>query len=353
MTTSEGWFDFGDGSEKGEVISGIPTECDHTSHSLSTVADPSKADGRPILVVNISQRESLVPEAPMSLTNVSSAANSVRIRAELEAHLEAAPCMIVFYGAYAMEFESMIVLARSISSKGKGKVPIAICAPHVTGSDVIRSDAIASTIIRGVSVFYYVATLADFTTLSQQLAVCANSARESKKDISPIRFILILDKALTLLLATAIRDEGDDRLFLFDEKQERKEEEKLRRQAGEEERAKIASIERNRDVRRELSTKYFPQVETTQSLTPSMVCKEWEACTTGHMFRNAHFPPTALSEIKPPLDILSGFVAFHPFGRSFVLANVLLPKKGELVKKLLETWISTILGTPSRFIRAE
>lgn len=358
-SSSSSSFDFGDdpssssSADGGEVL-GIPTSTDHSSHTLSTVTEPSKIDGHPILTVNVSQREKLVPDIePMTTTNVASIANISRLRSDIEAHLTETPCMVILFGAFETEFVPLMAFARSVATKSKGQIPVALCAPNITGPDVIGIEMIPSTIIRGVSVFYYAASRDDFFAIRDQFAICARLARESKKDISPIRLLLLLDKAVTLNISKLIRDEGDDQLFLFDDGKERKEERKAINQIQDVD--GIRRFEATKDEKRMLVTKYFPQVEALQMQAATMVCKEWEATMVGHIFRNSHFPPPAAADSKIPkipLEYLSAILAFHPFGRSFVIANALLPNKGEMVKKLLETWISTTLGTPSRFIHA-
>jgi hypothetical protein len=87
----------------------------------------------------------------------------------------------------------------------------------------------------------------------------------------------------------------------------------------------------------------------------------------GHAFRNIKFPAIYLPNVPPPskddptkspdspnviLDYLGLYLALLPFGRVDVIAMTSLTWKGELVKRLLESWINTTIGVPEKFIRA-
>ena len=345
-------FDFGDGAEfaHGEGVSGIPGEQDNSSHELSKCSGSGMMHGQSILTMQVAQREWLNPNGPVSgqgsIANASTVANIAKLHEELRKHLETIPCLIVHYGAFDGDFESLMLFGRALSKEHNGELPVAFCATGARGRDVIAPEHVAAAILKGISVFYHVLNQQDFNDLGRQLGICAVQAREEKIDISQVRFILVLDKAAGFVLGKIIRDCEDDRTLLVDEDDTHKS------QSSKTEKTVESEAKHKVDERFLLSTKYLPQVEALQEIPSTMMNKEWGAKMSMHAFRNAHYPPTAIEKARPPLDQLGFFLAFHPFGMSYVIAISLLPDKGQLVKKLLESWVSTMLGTPIRFIDA-
>lgn len=324
-------LDFGDAAQSDiRVVSFGNVSTDAQSHDLSVdnVIDR-------LLVVHVSQRECLSASETLNVRNAATVGNIPKLQSELENHLSSSPCLILHYGTYDIDFESMIVLGRLIAAKGGGKIPVAFCvAPNITvsGEDFILADALPDALLNGVSVFFNVQMHSDLRTICAQFGRCAMMARERRLDISSIKFIMIIDRTAGFILGSLIRDEGDDRAYLFDEV----------RNSGDSHRQK-----------NDLTTKYLPQVESMQEPKPTLMTKDWEASMLMHAFRNAHCPPTMVEIAKFPLDQLGFILAYNPFGKSHVIALTLLPDKGVQVKKLLESWINLVIGTPSMFIRAE
>jgi hypothetical protein len=331
----EASFDFGEGSEttKGDIVIGIPGECDVTSHELNKCSSPSSLADLSLFSMHIAQREWLDQQAKQNVGNSATVANIPKLRDAIKIHLDAAPCLIVHYGVIENDFESLVLLARSIAEDSENEIPVAFCATGMSGKDFIALENVAATVLNGVSVFYHVEDSVGIRDLGIQLDKCATMARAAKKDISPIHLIVVIDRAAGYVLGGAIRDDSDDRIFITDSSEE---DFQIARKAN----------------RFELATKYLPQVETMQEASSTIMSKEWEAKMSTHGFRNAHYPSSAIVQAKFPLDQLGFILAFHPFGMSFVIATALLPEKGQQVKKLLESWVNTVLGTPVRFIRA-
>lgn len=333
MATS---FDFGEGAEvaTGSIVPGIPGECDANSHDFSICLNPGVLLKQSMISMFVSQREKLMTSGGNGINNISTVANIPKLGEALKTHLEEAPCLVIHYGDRKCDFETMVIFVRSISAKSKGNIPIAFYAKDAKGPDFITVNDVPDRILNGVSVFYHAEDPDEFEAFGAVLSRCATMATEKRLDISPIQFIVVIDRTAGFILGKTIRDEGDDRLFLVD--------------GGEREQGKA-----QHDKGFELATRYLPQVEAIQEVPPTMIRKEWETKMSTHIFRNAHFPPSAIDSAKFPLDHLGFFLAFHPFGPSYVIAMSLLPDKGSLVKKLLEAWVSTSLGSPVRFIKAD
>jgi hypothetical protein len=324
-------MDFGEGENRGATVSTMGGELEGSSgysSGLERVSEPSILLDHRILTVHIAQRELLDPTKGTESSNIATVANITHLAEDVKAHLYEAPCLIIHYGATSPDFLSFVALMRKIATKD---VPIVCCGQGISGKDVITNVEIAKYMMKGVSVAYNVLGMPELEALARQLDLCVKQAVEEKKALSAVRLLIVIDLTACYLLGKAIRDEADDRLFLVDRDPK----------------------DKNGTRRCELITKYLPQVESSKEVTPTLICKDWEAAMSTHSFRNAHYPPEAIDRPKIPLDALGFITAFHPFGPSFIIASALLPNKGPFVKKLLESWVSTILGHPARFIRAE
>ena len=359
-------------ASEGSRVRGVPEGDDGQSHDLSRSSPVTTVDGQAhdrrsqsILCTYMPQREWL--GTTHTLSNASTVANIPKLRDELRRHLEEAPCLVIHCGTYQTDFESLIAFATALSdshrpataaataaatASGSSQLPVAFCATEAKGRYVIGVDSIATALLRGCSVFYHLITAAHAQSLASQLSLCAALAREQKVDISPIRLIIIIDRTATYVISRAIREESEDRAFLADpdsEMHRNRTSVSLAAGSG----GSGGSGGRAVGERMSLVTQYLPQVEPIQTFEPTMMSKEWEARMTVHAFRNSHSPPTTIRDTRFPLDLLGFFLAYHPFGQSFVLAAALLPEKGPMVRKLLESWVNSILGTPTRFFVAD
>jgi len=330
-------LDFGGGSEEVKPLadSSLSGECDMTSHDLNRCQNPNKADDQSILKTYVAQREWINPTSPRTFVNASSAANIPTLRAELKQHLEAVPCLIVHFGSPKTDLAALLTFCRQlVAEHPDGSLPMAFCATQIRGSDVIEAGQVPDALTNGISVVFHVEGIEDLKVLGIQLGHCAKIAREKHLDISEMRVILIIDKAASLLLSKVIRDGTDDRDYVVDHKFEEY----------------VDACAKNKF---ELVTKYLPQVEIIGETASTMMTKEWATKMAKHQFRNSHYLPTTVEKAKWPLDQLAFILSYHPFGMSYVLADMLLPEKGQMVKRLLEAWVNTFLGSPIRFIQSE
>jgi hypothetical protein len=330
-------LDFGGGAEelKPFTSTGLTGECDPISHELNRCRDPNKVDDQSIFKAHVAQREWINPTSPKTYVNASSAGNIPSLQNELKRHLETVPCLIIHFGSPQTDFSAIRLFCQHlVAEHPNGDLPIMFCAASIQGADVIKVEQIPEMLTIGISIVYNAISNEDLRLLGIQMGQCAKIAREKHLDISEIRVILVIDKAASLILGKTIRDDADDRDYVVDHSNKEY----------------IDVCKKNKF---ELATKYLPQVEILGETSSSMMMKEWATKMTKHQFRNAHFLPTAIERAKWPLDQLSFLLSYHPFGMSFVLADMLLPENGQMVKRLLESWVNTFLGNPIRFIQAE
>ena len=326
---AESLFDFG-AEERGAPITGMGGIREVVSRDLSKSGVPNAIGGRAILTLNVSQRETIDGSDATTPNNVASVANVGKTRQEIEGHLRDAPCFIIHYGTYKNDFESLMRFLRKISESGDDDIPVAFYAKQAAGSDVLTQEKIPDAVLRGVSVVFHVDSLADLKDMKAVFEKVAERAREEKKDISDIRLLMLLDRTACFKIGTSIRDAKDDMMYFNDDD----------------------NAEGN-ESRLALAMQYLPQIEGFQDLPSTMLMKLWESKMLRHTFRNPHHVPQVVDPPKFPLDHLGFMLAYHPFGPSFVVATTLLAEKGTMVKRLLEAWVNTYLGTPIRFISAE
>lgn len=318
-------LDFGDETSGSDVVTGMAAS-GGGSRDMSKCQAPSVLGGHPLLYTHIAQRECLVAGVPLTRQNTATVANVEKTREMLRGHLVAAPCLIVHYGTYETDFESLMDFGRAVAAESKDEIPVAFCAANARGKDVIDPKDVPSAILRGVSVFYNISASRDFVTIGDVLSRCAERAsttKPQKLDISPIRLVVVIDRTASYLISQVVRDGNDDKYWL---------------------------VEGEDSSRFNIANSYLPQVEPVQDVASTLVSKDWETKMKTHVFRTSHFPPSAINSARYPLDQLGFLLAFHPFGASYVVTVALLAEKGMLVRKLYEAWISTTLGTPSRFI---
>jgi len=272
------------------------------------------------LTVHISQRETLDGEGKPTVKTVSSVANVKKLRETLIKHLNEAPCFIIHYGTYALDFESMMVLGQSVFANSKGEIPVAFYAPEAKGKHIIVPDDVPALVLDGCSIFYHIENPLGLEELCKQFDRTVSFALAEKTDLSNFRLIVVIDRTGCFALGSAIRTEIEDQNAF-------------------------------RDINNsDMMTKYLPQVEIMHEVESNLIAKEWETKMNTHMFRGAFVPPTLTGKAKFPLDHLAFIMAFHPFGSSYALAAPLLPDKGMQVKRLLEAWVNFTLGSPVRFI---
>lgn len=313
-------LDFGDESFQISLAGEAPSRA---ITSFDVHPDANRILDRPVFSSCIPQREWIDKSKGDGWANAASAANMPKLRDELTKHLLQVPCLVIHCGDFEYDFTSMMHFALGLSDASKGKLPVAFCSDEARGRRVVGVSEIPNLLLNGCSVFYRLVTPPHANRLAEQLSIFAGLARQRNVSIEPMRLIVVIDKAMSCALASKIRSVEDDRNYVSYE-----------------------------HAAADVTLQYLPQVERNVAVVPTGISKSWETHMEGHIFRNTHQSPTRVSTARFPLDYLGFFLAFHPAGQSYVLANMLLPENGEKVRSLIESWVNAILGTPLRFIAA-